>query len=76
MRKTTKTQNLELPIIDPKVIDAARGRDFRPRPVERFPCRICNTAGATKRSDGLCWVCSRLKISAWRDWEAQESTLE
>ncbi len=32
-------------------------------------CRVCGTAGASKRQDMLCWVCRRLKISAWKDVE-------
>ena len=32
-------------------------------------CRVCGTVGASKRHDMLCWVCRRLKISAWKDVE-------
>ena len=32
-------------------------------------CRVCGSLGASKRFDMLCWVCRRLKISAWKDVE-------
>ena len=32
-------------------------------------CRVCGSLGASKRDDMLCWVCRRLKISAWKDVE-------
>ena len=76
MRKTATSQELEGQVIDPGVIDSVRSSVFEPTPVKRFPCRVCSTPGATERSDGLCWVCSRLKFSAWRDREAQVPTLE
>ncbi len=34
-----------------------------------LPCRVCGSPGASKRFDMLCWVCRRLKISAWKDVE-------
>jgi ribosomal protein S14 len=44
-----------------------------PMAVEQFEsgqalrCRVCGSPGASKRHDMLCWVCRRLKISAWKD---------
>jgi len=35
----------------------------------RLRCRVCGSPGASKRHDMLCWVCRRLKISAWKDVE-------
>ena len=34
-------------------------------------CRVCGDKSATEESEGLCWVCRRLKISAWRESEMQ-----
>ncbi len=36
---------------------------------KRLLCRICGSPGASKKADMLCWVCRRLKISAWKDVE-------
>ena len=71
MSKSTKPGALEEPIIDPRVLDAARETVFEPKPARTFPCRICSEPGASEQSEGLCWVCRRLKISAWRDVEVQ-----
>ena len=44
---------------------------FEPKPRKTFRCRVCGAEGATEQSEMLCWVCRRLKISAWRDNEQQ-----
>ncbi len=33
-------------------------------------CSICGGEAAPISTEELCWVCRRLKISAWRDSEA------
>ena len=71
MSKSTKPIVVEEPVIDPRVLDSARQHLFEPKSVETFPCRICAEPGASEQSEGLCWVCRRLKISAWRDTEVQ-----
>lgn len=67
---------MEALLVDPRVIDASQIHVFQPKPVDCFPCRICGSQGATERSDGLCWVCQRLKISAWRESEQAEAASE
>ena len=76
MEKTTKSQILEPTVLGPTMIDAAKEHVFQPKPVNKFPCRICSTSGATDKSDGLCWVCRRLKISAWQGSDVQEAASE
>lgn len=34
-------------------------------------CVICGDDCAPNSNEGLCWVCRRLKISAWRDSDHQ-----
>ena len=34
-------------------------------------CVVCGSPGSPSSHDELCWVCRRLKISAWRDIDAQ-----
>jgi len=36
-------------------------------------CSVCGSPCAPNSSEGLCWVCRRLKISAWRDSDQQMS---
>jgi hypothetical protein len=35
------------------------------------PCIVCSTECAPNSIEGLCWVCRRLKLSAWRDSDSQ-----
>ena len=34
-------------------------------------CTVCGEECAPNSAEGLCWVCRRLKLSAWRDSDAQ-----
>jgi hypothetical protein len=36
---------------------------------KQLVCSVCGSRGAVRKDDLLCWVCRRLKISAWRDVE-------
>jgi len=35
------------------------------------PCVVCGEQCAPTSTEGLCWVCRRLKLSAWRDTDTQ-----
>lgn len=76
MRRTRKAETYEGWIVDAQLLDTARDYVFQPKAVRSFPCRICSEPGATEDSDGLCWVCRHLKISAWRESETQEAASE
>ena len=71
MKPQTEEVAVGLPLIDP---DAEHV--YAPQAPSRFPCKVCSTPGATARSDGLCWVCRRLKISAWQGSDAQDAMVE
>jgi hypothetical protein len=34
-------------------------------------CSVCGEECAPNSTEGLCWVCRRLKLSAWRDSDTQ-----
>lgn len=34
-------------------------------------CIVCGEETAPTSTEGLCWVCRRLKLSAWRDADSQ-----
>lgn len=70
-KKAISRGKRETPAVDPALLESAKKTIFEPTPPKTSPCRICGEAGATVQSEGLCWVCRRLKISAWRDVEAQ-----
>ena len=39
-------------------------------------CVVCGGECAPNSTEGLCWVCRRLKLSAWRDSDTQASAQE
>jgi hypothetical protein len=39
-------------------------------------CVICGEESAPISTEGLCWVCRRLKLSAWRDADTQMAAQE
>jgi hypothetical protein len=44
---------------------------------KRLPrCIVCDGEATPATSEQLCWVCRRLKISAWRDSEQQAPVQE
>ena len=48
---------------------AATGKVYvvEERPVTLVPCVVCGAETDSEEEEKLCWVCRRLKISAWRD---------
>ncbi len=40
-------------------------------PVSMIHCIICGSDTHTGSIENMCWVCRRLKISAWREIEQQ-----
>jgi hypothetical protein len=58
-------------IVPPVLLEEAR----RAIEADRFKkvqrCVVCSSECAPNSSEGLCWVCRRLKLSAWRDSDTQ-----
>ena len=70
-----------LPENDPVVIDKELLRKAKlALDEDRMPqfakCSICGAEAAPTSTENLCWVCRRLKISAWRDSDQQMSAQE
>jgi hypothetical protein len=61
-------------IIDPEIRRKARRMIEKPAPPSK--CVICGSPCAPTSTEGLCWVCRRLKISAWRDSDTQAASQE
>ena len=65
------------PVIDPEILESAKRSLITDRLKPPVKCVVCggeaSIAGeaAIVGDEQLCWVCRRLKISAWRDVEAQ-----
>lgn len=59
------------PVIDSKLLDQVK-LAIMPDMVKRGEkCSVCGSVCAPNSTEGLCWVCRRLKISAWRDSDPQ-----
>jgi len=58
-------------IVAPEIREGAlRSLDTdRVKPLPK--CAVCGAEATPNASEQLCWVCRRLKISAWRDVEQQ-----
>jgi rubrerythrin len=69
MKKRNSTP--EPDVVDPKIAAQAKRIVFEPKARKTYECRVCGDPTATDESEGLCWVCRRLKISAWREIESQ-----
>jgi hypothetical protein len=65
-------------IVDQAILETAKAalRSDHAGPVARRKCTNCGSDAAPNSSEHLCWVCRRLKISAWRDSDQQMSAQE
>jgi hypothetical protein len=64
------------PVIDKALLEQAK-RAIQSDQIQRTDkCSVCGAACAPNSAEGLCWVCRRLKLSAWRDADAQASAQE
>ena len=60
------------PVIAPEILEGARRAVLTDRLVKTVKCTVCGADAAEGQpGEALCWVCRRLKISAWRDVEQQ-----
>ncbi len=66
-RKTSPAE----PVIDQALLEQAK-RSVMADQIKRVDkCTVCGAECAPNSTEGLCWVCRRLKISAWRDSDQQ-----
>jgi len=67
MKRKTK----EVPVISEEILEQAKRaiQGDAAKPVAK--CKVCDGEAAPNSTEGLCWVCRRLKISAWRESEQQ-----
>jgi hypothetical protein len=66
-----KAQSRPDPVISPEILEQAK-RSISPDSLKKTPtCSVCGAETASGATEPLCWVCRRLKISAWREIEQQ-----
>lgn len=76
-----KKKPIAEPIISPEILAMAkRSVDSEKQPAIKR-CVVCGAesvplTGPQTDEEDLCWVCRRLKISAWRDSDQQLSAQE
>ena len=65
-----------MPVVPEQLLEQAKLalRSDQVKPPGR--CTVCGGECAPNSTEGLCWVCRRLKISAWRDSDAQATAQE
>ena len=58
-------------IVAPEIREGARRSLETDRLKTSVKCSVCGADATPNTAEQLCWVCRRLKISAWRDVEQQ-----
>jgi hypothetical protein len=76
-----KKKPMAEPIISPEILEMAKKSVEAEKPVPAPRCAVCGAVstpptGPQPEDEVLCWVCRRLKISAWRDTDQQMSAQE
>lgn len=61
----------EVPVVPPALMEEARRAIQSDRMARPAKCTVCGEQCAPNSAEGLCWVCRRLKLSAWRDSDSQ-----
>jgi len=59
------------PVIDPEILEQAKRSLMTDNLRKPGKCSVCGAETSLGVGEPLCWVCRRLKISAWRDIEQQ-----
>jgi hypothetical protein len=56
-------------VIPPEILERAKRSLATDKLNKTVSCTVCGSETSGHFSEPLCWVCRRLKISAWRDIE-------
>ena len=71
-RRSQQIQSKTEPVVPAEILEQARRAISPDRLKKVAKCSVCNAETASAAADEpLCWVCRRLKISAWREVEQQ-----
>ena len=66
-----KTQAKSEPVVPAEILEKAKRSLSNDQLKKTAKCTVCGAETAAEMPEPLCWVCRRLKISAWRDNEQQ-----
>ena len=59
------------PVVPADLLEHAKRSVSPDRLKKGSKCSVCGAETPSAAAESLCWVCRRLKISAWRDIEQQ-----
>ena len=59
------------PVVPPDLLEQAKQAVSTDRLKKTARCSVCGAESSGPVDEPLCWVCRRLKISAWREIEQQ-----
>lgn len=66
-----KIQPKPEPIVPAEILEQAKRALSEDKFKKTSKCMVCGADSTDVTAEPLCWVCRRLKISAWRDIEQQ-----
>jgi hypothetical protein len=66
-----KAQPKPEPVVDPEILEQAKRSMSTDKTKKPEKCSVCGAESSPGSTEPLCWVCRRLKVSAWRDIEQQ-----
>ena len=66
----------EIPVVPKEMLELARLASDTDKAKRIARCEVCGDACAPISNEALCWVCRRLKISAWKDSDMQMGAQE
>lgn len=66
-----KAQTRPEPVVPPEILEQAKRALSADKIKKAERCSVCGAETSPGASEPLCWVCRRLKVSAWRDIEQQ-----
>ena len=66
-----KAQLRAEPVIPPEILEQAKRALSADKIKKAEKCSVCGAETSPGAAEPLCWVCRRLKVSAWRDIEQQ-----
>jgi hypothetical protein len=58
-------------IVPPEILEQAKRLLSADKIKKPEKCSVCGAETTPGAAEPLCWVCRRLKVSAWRDIEQQ-----
>jgi len=75
MKRKPVVEN-ETPVVPKEILDRALLAAETDKVKRIASCEVCGDPCAPISNEALCWVCRRLKISAWKDSDMQMGAQE